>query len=84
MSTYEKASVYATLNCPLIVLKHLGPVGAQAEFFSIRSGSKSEYVLTCKKTGSKTTPYKCTHGRGQVMFAFCCLAAISLCKCEPS
>ena len=54
------------------MLTMLRRVGAQAEFFSIRSGSKSEYVLTCKKTGSKSTPYKCTHGAGQVMPALYC------------
>ena len=63
---WEKTSVYANPDRPLTMLKDSGPVAAQAEFFSIRSGSKSEYVLTCKKTGSKTTPYKCTHGRSQV------------------
>ena len=43
---------------------------AQAELFSIRSGTKSEYMVTCKKSKSASTPFTCSHGRGQVKPTF--------------
>ena len=53
--------------CPCAEPEGLRPI-AQAEMFSIRSGTKSEYQVVCHK--SRGSPHKkafhCVHGRNEV------------------